>query len=434
MKPRTKLQHEVYSLSKNLLGLSKQQKAWVFKNALDHIGYRTKANISCLDCGHVWDGPQKVKTCKCPECGVKLTIRDTRKKKLDQGKTTVALLEVVNDYQVVRLFETYSYHKAGEKPQQGIYEIVQQWFKPAGKLTIVARMISYCNTGWNGDLEIRTNTSNFWSNNKYDLYAYMFLPESEVLPIYARNGWTNMLESIPPYSFLKNLLVWSRMETMVKAGQLKLAAHSAESKIWHYWRSIKICIRRKYIVKDANLWFDYLDLLSFFNKDLLNDKYVCPKYLRREHDRLVAKKNVILARQRREREIEQAKKNAEKIAAAEIAYKQNKGAFIGMVFSNGKLTVQVMASISEFMAEADAHKHCVFTNEYYAKSDSLIFSARIDNKPVETVELSLSKMKVVQSRGKGNNATEYNKEIVALVTKNIPLIRKKLKEVKTAAA
>lgn len=434
MKPRTKLQHEVFGMSKNLQGLSNKQKQWIFTNCLDHIGYRTKQNISCLDCGYIWNGPQKVKTCKCPECGTKLTIQDTRKKKLDQGKTTVALLEVVNDYQLVRLFETWSYHRAGEKPKQGVCEIIQQWFKPSGRLTIVAKTISYCNTGWHGDLEIRTNTSNFWSNNKYDVYAYKFLPESEVLPLYARNGFTTKLESIPPYSFLKNLLVWSRMETMVKAGQLKLAAHNDENKIWQRWNSIKICIRRKYIVKDAHTWFDYLDLLEFFNKDLFSDKYICPKNLKREHDRLVAKKNRILAQQRREQEIERAKKNAEKIAAAEIAYKQNKAVFIGLVFKKDNLTVQVLASLSEFIAEADAHQHCVFTNEYYAKPDSLIFSARIDDKPIETVELSLSKMKVVQSRGKGNNATEYNKQIIELVNKNLPIIKKKYKELKTAAA
>ncbi len=433
MKPRTKLQQEVFGMSKNLLGLSNKQKQWIFTNCLDHIGYRTKKNISCLDCGHIWNGPQKLKTCKCPECGVKLTISDTRKKKLDQGKTTVALLEVFNDYQVVRFFETWSYHKAGEKPEQGVYEIIQQWFKPGGKLTVVARTVSYNNTGWGGDLEIRSNTSNFWSNNKYDVYTYKFLPESEVLPLYARNGFTTKLESIPPYSFLKNLLTWSRLETIVKAGQLKIAACS-DDKIWKYWQQIKISIRRNYIVKDAGIWYDYLQLLEYFNKDITNPMYVCPNSLNSEHDRLVAKKNKILARERRAREIENARKNAERIAAAEKNYREQKSAFLGLMFTSGKLTVRVLENIKEFLAEGDAHGHCVYTNAYYDKEDSLIMSACFDGKPVETVEISLSKMKVMQSRGAKNLATAYNKDILALVNKNLPIIKRKLKELKTVAA
>ena len=41
--------------------------------------------------------------------------------------------------------------------------------------------------------------------------------------------------------------------------------------------------------------------------------------------------------------------------------------------------------------------HCVFTNEYYLKADSLILSATIDGKRIETIEVSLKRMEVVQS-------------------------------------
>ena len=44
-------------------------------------------------------------------------------------------------------------------------------------------------------------------------------------------------------------------------------------------------------------------------------------------------------------------------------------------------------------------QHCVFTNEYYLKADSLILSATIDGKRIETIEVSLKRMEVVQSRG-----------------------------------
>jgi hypothetical protein len=58
------------------------------------------------------------------------------------------------------------------------------------------------------------------------------------------------------------------------------------------------------------------------------------------------------------------------------------------------------------------------------KADSLILSARIEGKPVETVELSLSRLKVLQSRGVFNCNTEYHERIIKLVEKNISVIRK----------
>ncbi len=42
--------------------------------------------------------------------------------------------------------------------------------------------------------------------------------------------------------------------------------------------------------------------------------------------------------------------------------------------------------------------HCV--ERYHDKSDSLILSARIADRRVETVEVSLSRLQVVQSRGR----------------------------------
>lgn len=48
--------------------------------------------------------------------------------------------------------------------------------------------------------------------------------------------------------------------------------------------------------------------------------------------------------------------------------------------------------------------HCVYSNGYYRKDDSLILSATIDGKRIETVEVSLSKLTVVQSRGSVTNA------------------------------
>ena len=90
--------------------------------------------------------------------------------------------------------------------------------------------------------------------------------------------------------------------------------------------------------------------------------------------------------------------------------------------------MKVLDSVLEFKEEGDALHHCVFTNEYYLNPDSIVFSATIEGKRIETVEVSLKQLKVVQSRGVCNKNTEYHDRIVELVNKNIKHIRKRTKQ------
>lgn len=70
--------------------------------------------------------------------------------------------------------------------------------------------------------------------------------------------------------------------------------------------------------------------------------------------------------------------------------------------------------------------HCVFTNEYYRRNDSLILSATMDGRRLETVEVSLSRLKIEQSRGVNNENSPYHSQIVKLVQRNMPLIEKRI--------
>ena len=70
---------------------------------------------------------------------------------------------------------------------------------------------------------------------------------------------------------------------------------------------------------------------------------------------------------------------------------------------------------------------CVFSNAYYLKEDSLILSATIDGKRIETIEVSLRTLEVVQSRGVCNKNTAYHEQIVNLVNANRGLISRRMK-------
>lgn len=71
--------------------------------------------------------------------------------------------------------------------------------------------------------------------------------------------------------------------------------------------------------------------------------------------------------------------------------------------------------------------HCVYTNAYYNDENSLILSARIDGERIETVEVDLQTLKVVQSRGVCNSNTEYHDRIIKLVEDNAEQIRQRMK-------
>ena len=151
-----------------------------------------------------------------------------------------------------------------------------------------------------------------------------------------------------------------------------------------------------------------------------NAKYVCLKNLTSEHDRYVKKKRTLLEQERRER-------NRKKALEKEQLFRDLKSKFFGICFTDGLIEIRVLESVDEIMQEGDIMHHCVFSNEYHLMPDSLILSAYIEDKKLETVEVSLSELRVVQSRGLCNENTEYHNRIIQLVSENMPLIQKKLR-------
>ena len=153
-----------------------------------------------------------------------------------------------------------------------------------------------------------------------------------------------------------------------------------------------------------------------------NAYYVCPNNLKKAHDVYVAKKGRDDEKERKERDIQRLLE----LKDAAQKYIEEKSKFFDLKLSDGKIIVVPLKNIEEFKQEGDIMHHCVFTNEYFKKKDSLILSARIGKKRIETIEVNLKTLDVVQSRGVCNNNTEYHERIIQLVKKNINLIRQKL--------
>lgn len=436
MKPKNKRQRHILALSKKLHEATSREIDWSYRNCLLHLAYRNKSGVACLDCGHAWSGPRTGKRCECPNCFTTLSIRDTRKKKFEQT-VYMAMVDIIEGHQVVRTFEIKGNHKVGTVAKKSFWEISQQWITPQGEGEVVARVENMFTGGnFTGNMEIRRpNTV-----NNYNLYPAKVYPGAKVLPIFKRNGYKTSFYGLPPYSLLSALLnPASKVETLLKAGQVSLVRCGDGGKIQRCWNSIKILIRNNYIVKDGSLWFDYVSLLAHYKKDLRNPVFVCPANLKQEHDRLVRKRqreiderNREYARLAAEQRVAALKRQMERMAIAEQEYLEQKKPFLGLVFKDGDIEIKVLKNVQEFIEEAEAHKHCVFTNSYYEKPESLVLSARVNGKPIETVEVSLTKFTVIQSRGKGNEASKFNKQIIELVSKNMGVIRQRCQKMEVA--
>ena len=104
---------------------------------------------------------------------------------------------------------------------------------------------------------------------------------------------------------------------------------------------------------------------------------------------------------------------------------KNKSKYFDITFRNSNIIVVVLSSIDAYKKEGDTLHHCVFTNTYYDRKNSLILSARLidtPDTPIETIELSLTDGHILQCYGSHNQETQYHNEIISLVNQHSHLI------------
>ena len=190
-----------------------------------------------------------------------------------------------------------------------------------------------------------------------------------------------------------------------------------DDKIKKHWNQIKICIRNNYLINQPSIWFDYIEFLERYFKDLHNTKYVCPDNLKKAHDKYVEKAR----KERIAKEIEALK---EEIDQEDIVYEKRMRKYLSLQITNGKIVAYPLQNVQEFFVEGDTLNHCVFHSQYYKKKDALILTAQKDGERLETVWINTNTMKVIDARGKFNDNTEYHDEILELIDSNMTLIRK----------
>ena len=420
MKPRNKFEQAVLAQSKHLRPITKAQRQWAFRECIDHYAYRLpKGKTTCMDCGHSWQMIEPTERCTCPQCGAGLEVITTRARKLKQ-RQYFTVLTTSGRYQVLRMYLLIAGMEKGYQASSSVMEIGQYWWDECGRQSIVAvqrTMGHYIDSfAYYSPMAIRRD------NEAYRFVARCPLcPKVKLSDTLKRNGFEGKYYGIAPSSLIPALLTDSRAETLLKAGHTEhLRYFLSRPKNWDaYWPAYKIILRRGYDITDIALWCNYVDMLRRLGKDTHNAHYVCPEDLQQAHDEVHRK-----LRARQEREQEEHKR--QKAQEDEARFQKLKAPFFGITFTDGTIQVRVLESVQEYIEEGQALHHCVFTNEYHLKEKSLILSARIEGKRVETIEVSLETMQVIQCRGLQNKSTEYHDRIIDLVHRNIKQIQSRV--------
>ena len=390
---------------------------WAFRECIDHYAHRLpKGRTTCMDCGHSWMMDKQTEYCTCPECGARLKVETSYVRKVRQ-KQYFTVLTTCGEYQVLRMYLLFVEMEKGCKADPYALEIGQYWWNKEGRTAVVGKQRI-----WGRYLDLFSFASPMairQDNIAYDHISYSpIYPKFKVSDTLRRNGFKGDFHDIVPTMLIPALLSDSRAETLMKSGNIEHL---------RYFLSKPQALDR---CTDISLWCDLICLLEKLGKDLRNPHFICPTDLKAAHDRYMEKRQVQVERERERQRIaweaerlERERKRLEDMAKEKDEYVRKKAAFLNLVLTDGLIIVKVLQSVDEFYEEGKAMHHCVYTNAYYNNENSLILSARIDGKRIETVEVDLQTLKVVQSRGVCNQNTEYHDRIVNLVNNNMNLIR-----------
>ena len=422
MRPRNLREKHIVELNGRLRPLTTPQKEWALNNTIKHYGYRLKSGMcTCMKCGHEWLETRNG-MCLCPECGTQIEIKDT-KERVIRDKSYFNVITTMEDYQVVRMFLMIVEMRKGMKAKPAYLEIGSYWIDPKGGKTVVGlqRTLGYYidSFAFGSPLEIRCDNDAF--NHIADQWVY---PRIKVTDTIKRNGFKGSCHHIHPVTLFQQLLSNPKAETLMKSNEIELlrylcARPTCKADIDTYWNTIKIANRNGYKVKDSQMWMDYIKMLERCGKDIQSPKYICPTNLQDAHDQYMRKVHIIEDKKKRAEDIRKAQER-------EASFKEQKEKFFGIRINDGEIEVKVLESVEEYRREAESQHICLFSAEYDRRENSLIFSARIKGKIIETIEVDLKTLRVVQSRGVCNQNTEYHDRIVSLINANTHLIKERI--------
>lgn len=429
MIPKTIIEKQLTALSASLTPIREEVFTWAEQNIFLKWGVLSRSRFYCLECTHVWK-PACADTCAkftaCPACKGKLKMMPYNQVHFKETEY-FAVVHTCADFQVVRIVIAHKHMKKNLAPTYFHKEVMQHWISPKGDVRTLAlstNVFSSTHDAWKFYSPLEIKPKDFTRNAKFYINPFKVYPKIKVLPILKRNGFKSSVYDIAPHLLFASLLSDPIAETLLKSRQLNLLQYylgASRQNIKRNWQAVKTVIKNNCKISDVQIWEDYLELLRYFGKDLSNPFFVCPENLNQAHDHLVKKKRDLL----RKKKLHDLRLEIQK---AQKRYECDKRRFFGLSFKQGGLCICVIENVRDFMREDDDLGHCVFTNEYYAKKDSLVLSAKDQNQSVETIEISLSRLEILQCRGMKNKPSAHHKEILKLLNENLYQIKNRMKK------
>lgn len=423
MKPRNKTEREIVKFSNMIPELSDKQREWA------------------------------IKTCISEDDAYKYSDRFSR--------GCFYLVCTFKGWQVLRYFQVRVKFRFHKMVNEKIYfkECMQQWMKD-GKYVFLSKqrtngyMVDAFSTF--GKLEVKTHTvwgylgdpreigyDGVYYASVQDRYKYALRDFKEKIYV------DYIFRSVNANTFNETLM--RRNIEMWRTCKYHEAVFDREK-----MSAVKIVIRhgKSSYIYDS-LWWDMLDSIIYLKKDLRNPSIVCPENLREAHDKLIksadnkkkkmedrmTKLRLIAEEKMQLRYLEQAAKaeeeNKKKAEALANVYVSRRKQFFDIDIKEGAIDIQVIKSVQEFFEEGKEMGHCVFRNGYYdvnSKPNCLILSAKVNGQRMETIEVNLSDVSIVQCQGHHNINSSYHDEILKLMNDNLWQIESKLsaKTIRTA--
>ena len=228
-------------------------------------------------------------------------------------------------------------------------------------------------------------TGAYVMDDMFDTSGNYFYPICRTTQRVSRNGWRNefIKMNLPVEDIIKQLLVNPVAETIVKQGQMDVFKYMLRKGNYQlpYQHTLNICHRNGYVIEDASLWFEYMDLLVYFHLDTRNARYVCPVNLKAEHDRL-------LSRKRRVEERVAIKKKMAEAEKWEKEYRENKGKYFGVCFGNENVVITVSGRCQRLIDRIAQRQNLIKAREK-KELHALIVMGRINRVQNELLDLLL---------------------------------------------
>ena len=361
-------------------------------------------------------------------------LADYQKTYKGKGLAYYLVMERCKEFQVIRYYYLKRLRKRDNKYR--FFEFAQIFMNKENRV-VLAKDRWFGVDAWLADTDMSIKQ---WFNKKYD-YSYLGGVDRigwsgvivrSILPELKQRGMRKSCHGISPYKICFNLLNNNRIETLFKLKQYLLVGYlcwNPERFNDDLWQTIRVALRHGHHWDNRQELKDWIDMLRDLNAlglDTRNPHYICPSNLHDAHQHWIEVREKIRQKEIEAMQRERAIREMERAIELEKTYKEKRECFMGMVITDGLINISVIPTPKDMIEEGKAMHHCV--GSYVEKWDSLILSAKIDGKRIETIEVDLTTFEVAQSRGVCNEETEYHKRIVKLMKKNMSEIKRRYKE------